>query len=136
MIILLLPFSVHAKMYKWVDENGQTIYSESPPPGQQVETIKAAPPPPPAPNNEVNDLVQRAADAQEDREIAKQAAADKKKKSAENKSNCQAAKHNMAGLNGPPQRLIGIDGDYRRLTPDERARIKKETEKDIKKFCK
>ncbi|MGH2577901.1 MAG: DUF4124 domain-containing protein, partial [Actinomycetota bacterium] len=34
---------VFAEMYKWRDAEGQVHYSESPPPGRPVETIKPPP---------------------------------------------------------------------------------------------
>ena len=39
-----------AQMYKWVDEQGDTHYSEIPPPKGDVTTV--APPPPPAKGQE------------------------------------------------------------------------------------
>ncbi|MCU7960926.1 MAG: DUF4124 domain-containing protein [gamma proteobacterium symbiont of Bathyaustriella thionipta] len=136
-LIVLLPLSAHAKMYKWVDENGQTIYSQTPPAGQAVEIIKAAPPPPPSSNQSpTNDLLQRAADLQEDRELAKQKAAKQKQEAQQNKANCEAARHNMSGLNGPPNRLYRLNGEYTRLTPEQRVSEKEKMQKNIKKFCK
>ena len=38
-IIALLPFSLNAAMYKWVDENGEIVYSDEPP-HEGAEEIK------------------------------------------------------------------------------------------------
>ena len=42
--LLLFSLSVHAKLYKWIDEEGQTHYGERPPNRQEAQSI--APPPP------------------------------------------------------------------------------------------
>ena len=136
-LILLLPLSAQARMYKWVDENGQTIYSQTPPVGQAAETIKAAPPPPPSSNQQpVNDIVQRAADLQEDRQLAKQKASKQKTAKQQDKANCEVARHNLAGLNGPPNRLYRLNGEYVRLTPEQRAKEIEEMKKLKKESCK
>ena len=39
--ISFLSFSAEARMYKWVDEEGNTHYTQSPPPGDiEPETLK------------------------------------------------------------------------------------------------
>lgn len=37
--IALLPFNLHAAMYKWIDENGEVVYSDEPP-HEGAEEIK------------------------------------------------------------------------------------------------
>lgn len=32
--------AAHAEIYKWVDKNGETVYSNTPPPGKQVDLVK------------------------------------------------------------------------------------------------
>ena len=39
-----------ATMYKWVDDKGQTVYSDQPPPASVKSEIVRAPPPPANPN--------------------------------------------------------------------------------------
>ena len=51
-LLLALPFAVSAQVYKTVDENGNTVFSDTPPAGGTSEKIElgttnSAPPPPP-----------------------------------------------------------------------------------------
>ncbi len=53
---LVAATSAGATMYKWVDANGNTIYSDQPPPGNvKSEVIK--PPPPPSNPDAVKEMV-------------------------------------------------------------------------------
>lgn len=40
-LILLLPFAAHAEIYKWVDENGDTVFSDQP--RAKAQKIQAPP---------------------------------------------------------------------------------------------
>ena len=54
--LLASTMAAAAPMYKWIDANGQTVYSDQPPPASvKAEIIK--PPPPPANPNAVKDMV-------------------------------------------------------------------------------
>ncbi|MBI2801516.1 MAG: DUF4124 domain-containing protein [Gammaproteobacteria bacterium] len=37
---LLIALPAHAEIYKWVDKDGNTTYSTSPPPGQHADIVK------------------------------------------------------------------------------------------------
>jgi glutaredoxin len=39
-IILILPLSVFAEIYKWTDSSGNTFFSDSPPPGVKAQKMK------------------------------------------------------------------------------------------------
>ncbi len=45
--LLLAATGVDAKVYKWVDENGEVHYSEGTPGQQQAKELAAPPPPQP-----------------------------------------------------------------------------------------
>src|SRR4051812_28933475 len=45
-----------ATMYKWVDEKGQTIYSDQPPP-PSIKSEIVKPPPPPANPNALKEMI-------------------------------------------------------------------------------
>lgn len=53
LLLALAPLLALAQMYKWVDENGRTQYSDRPPPAgvksEQITKGRAGPTPPPAP---------------------------------------------------------------------------------------
>jgi len=43
--LALAALPAAAALYKWTDENGRTVYGDTPPPGVKVEKINAAAPP-------------------------------------------------------------------------------------------
>jgi len=38
-VLIFLPFTLFADMYKWIDENGNVHYTDSPPPGKKVKKL-------------------------------------------------------------------------------------------------
>lgn len=44
--LAILAQSASAQIYRWTDENGKVIFSDSPPPKGKVETVKGKPTPP------------------------------------------------------------------------------------------
>jgi hypothetical protein len=127
--------ALEAGAYRWVDENGVTIYSQTPPPGQvETETI-APPPPPPADPNETWENLNRQWQEMQDREDARmdrkeQATKDQERQEAR-ATNCEAARHNLKGLaEGRFRiRIKEPDGGYRVLPAEERqAKIEKAQE--------
>lgn len=45
--VLLLPAAAQAQVYRWVDGNGRTVFSDQPPPqGRKSDTVKLRPLPP------------------------------------------------------------------------------------------
>lgn len=140
LIALFASTPLAAKTYRWVDENGVTVYSQKPPPSGQATEIK--PPPPPATSPEeaqskLDEQRQKLEDLREDRELKKKESGEKKAEAKRKKSNCEAAQRNLAGLiSRPHARQKGPDGEYHHI--DEEARQEKITEakKDIQENCK
>ncbi len=131
--------SVAAKTYRWVDENGVTVYSQSPPPSGAATEIK--PPPPPAISPEeawrkLDAQKQKLEDLREDRELEKKAASEKKAEADRLKNNCEAAKRNLAGyIARPHARQKGADGEYRYITEEARQERMKQAKEQIKENC-
>lgn len=137
-VIFLIALSIswatglQAKVYRWVDENGGTIYSQTPPPGQvEAETI-APPPPPPTDANETWENLNQQWQEMQDREDARKDQKEEATKGQENQEartkNCQAAQYNLERLVDGRfrMRIKEPDGGYRRLPAEERqARIEK-----------
>ncbi|MCP4126829.1 MAG: DUF4124 domain-containing protein [Gammaproteobacteria bacterium] len=132
----LLPAT--AKTYRWVDENGVTIYSQAPPPSGDATIMKPPPKPAASPDEIMKDLKQRQ-DAI-DKAKKKKATPNKEEIDAKNaeikKENCEIARKNLADISLHPRVRIKMDdGSYKQLTDEERqAKIDKFT-KDIEKFC-
>ncbi len=107
---------VLAEMYKWRDAEGQVHYSESPPPGQPVETIK---PPPKVDSTKAREALDKEigkfdirADERHDQEE------EARKKAAEDKDNqvaCQEARRQARSLADKP-RSYRTESDGTRVT--------------------
>lgn len=135
---------VNARMYKWVDDEGITQYSQSPPPKGYAKEI--APPPLPSATRKLNE-----ADKEEPKPEAKTkpkeatVGSDKqegptKKELAESealrKENCDAVKSNLDLYTNVGNKLIKTPGGlYKRLTEVERQAKLAETNKLVKEFC-
>ena len=137
---LTISLPLAAKSYRWVDENGVTVYSQKPPPSGIAKEIK--PPPPPAISPEE---AQRKLDAQkqtledlkEDRELKKKESGEKKAEAKRLKSNCEAAQKNLVGLISRPRaRQKGADGEYHHITEEARQKQITEAKKHIQENCK
>lgn len=127
-------------LYKWVDENGEVVYSQFPPPdGRATQTIKPPPPPALAPEQaqqRLDQQRQRLADSREDRELAARESAEQEQKARISRQRCEAARHNLAGLNGPARQLFKApDGEYRRLSEEQRERERADLKKIIAEEC-
>lgn len=138
--MLVWTASTVAEMYRWVDDDGTTVYSQRPPPDRSANAI--APPPPP---NEAD--VQRAqARLREQttrdfdaREAAKQQAEEHAKTDQEQAiraSNCATARNNLRTIQTlGARRLKTADGIYRRLSEEERAERAAQMQKAIEENC-
>ena len=127
-------------MYKWVDENGVTVYSQTPPATAKSTEVK--PPPPPAESPEtarqrLNQRLQKLDDAAEDRELAETKLNEQQNRSDALKGNCNAARNNLRNLEGNPRKLVGrSDGSYVRLDEEERQKLLQKSRAQVEKFCK
>lgn len=112
LLIITLSFYSHAKLYKWVDEEGNTHYGETPPDYKSAKTI--APPPPP--NSSGLDLkslrkeiTKQAKDTKKSKEDAKQDADYKKKKA----TYCLQLRERITNYqNSPRVRKKNDSGEY------------------------
>jgi len=140
LILAGLATGSQAAMYKWVDGNGLTVYSQTPPASGQSTLIK--PPPPPAETPEeaqkrLNQQIQKLDDAAEDRELASQKKGEEENQADVFRTNCANAESNLLNLEGTPRKLMRKpDGEYVRLAEEERQKMIQEARDQIKQFCK
>lgn len=131
--------AVQAATYRWTDDDGQQIYSQVPPGGGRPYTVIGAPPPAADAAREqarLEKLRQQQADNREDRELADKEAAEAAKRQAIIDRNCAAARANIIGLEGSPNRLTRLpDGSVRRMLPEEREAKLAETRAYVEKNC-
>lgn len=129
-LLLALASSVHAGTYKWVDEDGSIVYSQTPPPDRDYERIsgpsganysapmQSTPHPESEPDSNSGEDVERImAESQAIRE-----------------KNCQAGKQNLKTYQAF-RRIRDADGNVTRLTDEERAAKIEEAKQLIADFC-
>ena len=138
LISLSLPSLLFADTYKWVNEDGVVTYSQTPPPGIEAERVNVRgsnKPTGPSSKEKLDQLRQRMADSVEDRALEKKKLDEEKSKLAIQSKNCEAARSNLQKLNGLGNRLYKKDGEYKRLTEEERQSLMQEAREQIKSNC-
>jgi len=139
-VTLLISTPLTGKTYRWIDENGVTVYSQKPPRSGPATEIKPPPPPAISPQEAQRKLdaqKQVLEDLREDRELKKKEVKEKKAETKRLKSNCEAAQRNLTSLmNSPYGRIKESDGTYRYITEETRQKKIKEAEKQTKENCK
>lgn len=137
-ICILLTGSAHAAIYKWVDENGNVQYTQTPPPaGVTAETLQ---PPPPVESGTAIKQMQETDTKAEELRKQRLEQAEKEARGAEalalQQKNCQMAKDRLASYDRPRTQFVKEDGSRVRATEEERQAEIKKSEDMIKEFCK
>ena len=128
-----------AEMYKWVDSQGQTHFTqEPPPPGIQGETVK--PPPPPA-SPGLTEQTTKKWDSYVDKAVSeRKKEAEKEKKAAADKAfmeeNCRRARVSVASYSVPHALIQQPDGSRIRITEEQRLKGLKDAQARVEKYCK
>jgi hypothetical protein len=138
-IIMLFISSIsHAEMYKWVDENGETHYSQSPPVSDvKVETI--APPPPIDSSNAQKNLQQtleKANSLREERMVAKDNREKEENEAQQLEEHCQQLNARLTSLQVRPRaNKKDEEGNLVRMTEEERQEDIDKTKNEISEKC-
>lgn len=139
MLVMILALTVHAGVYKWVDEQGRVHYGDKPVSGKAKELdIKVSPASTsPAPASSRKDLQQRFLRArEEERKERQQAQAKKKQKRAEARRKCERAKKEYEKYRHASSIYVkGENGERKHLSFKEREAYEQELAGDIKKWC-
>lgn len=130
--------SVLAGMYKWVDEQGVTHYSQNPPPGGKAQAIK--PPPTPADSETaVKRLEAQRQEAQKRREAGQRDARESQKNAesqAIREESCRLAQKNLGTLEAHSRVAVqDADGNMKRLSEEERQAQLAEAKKQVEEYC-
>lgn len=136
---LVLAGMTQAAIYKWVDDQGVTQYSQHPPSDRPAETV--APPPRPgadaaAAQKKLEETLQgldadRKARAESEQEQEKLAAT-----AEQRRKNCTAARDDLTKLTtGGRKRLIGPDGVASYMAEEDRQAYIEKARKQIEEFC-
>ena len=137
--LFLTPAS--AEIYKWTDANGETQYSQIPPPsGIKSEEIQGAPHPADNPGTTNDSLQEQVEIMNEDiagQEIEEKKSALQKQIDDAFERNCTTATNNLAKLQeGGNKRYLTPDGKVTHLTEEQRQQRINEAKDQIDKFCK
>ena len=128
------------KIYKWVDDNGSVIYSQTPPPkGTEAKKIKAPPPAPVDPIEAMNTLRKRAEafgkrrDDRLENEQKDTEASDQAKKQGDM---CSKLRKNLSDMQSSAQiQVKDEDGKIRIIGEEDRQQRIKSTKGRIQKEC-
>ena len=123
-----------AGLYKWVDEQGNTHYTQDPPPKGGFTSI--TPPPAAAVNpDDADKQLEQAKDTLTPPPPPTGEADEKKRQAVADKANCDAAKKNL-DIYTRYRRIVNDKGELVVLDDNERKAKIKEAEEMIKKSCK
>ena len=128
-----------AKLYKWVDEDGNVTYSQQKPPDQKAETIRlrSATLNADGAREKLDQLNERAGEQQKDREFAENSATATRERDERMANNCKIARENMRILR-TTSRIQAKDENGEPYFLDDSAIQAKiaETERQIQNNCK
>ena len=137
LLLSLIMASVNATTtYKWIDENGNVVYSQQPPEDKPYETIKTKKSSTttlstPSPTSSFATKVKEESEERElDSKVEQEAAKSEELRAA----NCKAAKNNLETYT-VYRRIQNEDGEIIRLDDNERAKRIQEAKDAIKEFC-
>jgi len=130
--LILAAAVVDAKVYRWVDENGKVVFSQTPPPEsiQGEEITVDAPPPATAPKEEKSEA---AAEKTAEKNPPGNPALDAELR----KKYCETGKKNLELLenSGPEMGFVTEDNTLMKFSPEEKAVKIKEAKAVIKAYC-
>jgi len=134
---MLISFDSMAKMYKWVDEEGNTHYSQSPPLGQSSEQIA---PPPSVDTESAQKALEKRREAFSEADEAKAKADEEQRKKddelALKEKNCRLSKSRLDALQNTRRiRSVDDEGNVSRATEEERQSRVEDTKQKVKKWC-
>lgn len=135
--LALMSAAAPGQTYRWVDEQGQTHYTQVAPTGRTYDLIGAAPPPAQAPNQDtLNESLAEAIKATPEQEKAAAAAAQQE---AQRQADCRAALERIAYLDArTPRRLATTDpatGQVSRMSDQEFTRLRTLEQEKAAKNC-
>ena len=133
---IMLTQPLLAKTYKWVDENGVTQYTATPPPTGDFKAIKPPAKPAVDPAKAQSDLEKRLeafTKRKDDANKAQKEADEKATNDANKKTDCKKARKNLTTIQ---TKVIVRTADGSILTEKERADRTKRANDAIKKYCK
>ena len=138
--LVLITNPASAKIYKWVDENGNVQFSQSPPPKGKGKAVEVKPRYNPvsdeAAKSRLDAMRSRDKNTRENENLAEKETADGAAYEARKKENCTTARKNLKILNSAGQvQAKGSDGKPFYLDDDAKAKKLEQTNAQIAEFC-
>ena len=138
-LLLLVGGLAQAASYKWVDEQGEVHYSQTPPPSGDYTVIGDPPRPDVTPEQAAAELRAKEA-AFAERRTATQEAADERARQAAAATararDCETARANLAQYTANPRILFtDASGQVIRLPEEQRQAKISEAQAQIEKYC-
>ncbi|QJR10331.1 hypothetical protein DSM104443_01389 [Usitatibacter rugosus] len=139
-IILSAAVPAAAQLYKWVDKDGKTYYSDSPPPNQDTKRLSVGTGTTAEPAAAPKTAVQRDKDMEKGRQDAREAAKksdDAVKQSAAQVEQCNVARSNLQGLvEGGRIARYNSKGEREVLSDEDIAKELERAKNDVAQICK
>lgn len=137
---LLVPPTATAQMYRYVDDNGVTVYSQQPPPDRDAQQLAPQSGPSDTTRSEARAALQgrleAVQDASDDAAAAAEEEAQTSAEAAERRAGCDAARSNLRVLQRAGQQLVrDEEGNLRYAGQEERERRLKEAREQIDELC-
>lgn len=140
MLTAVVAMPVCAAVYKWVDEDGRTRYTDTPPADRRAETLRPLSPPAEDPDAERRRglLRQRLKEAEDQRHRQTLEQKQRAEEQAARTEDCGRTRDRLELLQsrpGPRLLIKDPDGTMRRYTEEERQSAMTETEARIAEYC-
>lgn len=137
--LLCLATTASAEAYKWTDQKGNVIYSQTPPPlgtpYELVDNTSIAATSFGVANSKTKNLqknLSASQKAREDRKAEEKLVAESEQIKQEN---CKQANNNLTGLTSRGQVTIKENGLYRKLSEEERQERIQQAKNSIEEYC-
>ena len=138
--VSLVSLPAASGVYRWVDENGVTVYSQNAPPAGDAVRIKPQPGPSPtdqaAAQERLKTQLEQSMDAEEESRQVEEEQAKEAEQATAKAGACKAARDNLETLQNLGNRMVRTaDGRYLRLSEEEVAAKIKEAQTQVEDYC-
>lgn len=138
-LALVFAMAVQADAYKWIDDDGEVIYSQAPPIGKPYEKMDTPPPPsmnPEAAQKEIELLIEQQQATDKARAEQQQQLQQAQQLAAIVEENCRIARYNLQQYqDNPGRRVMDPQGNVTRPTEVERQEKISTLQQQVEQFC-
>ncbi len=136
-LVLSLPLSASAGVYKWVDADGKVHFTDKPPPEVDAETIKTNTTRDPHTAERLNKFKEKADKGVAERAEKRAAIAAEKEEEKKNAEKCTAVRKELFELETSTRRqTLNAQGELEFIPEETRQEWMRVSRENIKKVCK